>query len=287
MFTRLMNGVFNALRFGIRGKKDATALPKSKFRQDIQGLRGAVFALVLLLATVSVMPTTASASNATRYSAFGNLTNGDCSFAAAANLVRMHWPSAPITAAQVLLAYRTSGVDGLTYLQGPGFGGHHINEPTSIANQPAQIIAAVATGGVFADVMQGTHAVAVVGATARTVSYVTWGDLITVSWAKWATVGVVYLWSVTWPAANTQTVSFKGSYETSTMVPETYPTGTVAPLSPLGFVNDGYTFLGWNTRANGSGTMYANGATYHFTQSAILYAIWSYTGAPATTTTSP
>jgi hypothetical protein len=199
----------------------------------------------------------------------------------------MHWPSAPITAAQVLQAWRTSGATGLVYLQTTGFAGHHINEPSPIANQPTSIIAAGAAGGVYAIIWQGTHAVAVVGATARTISYVTWGDLTTVSWAKWDTMDATYLWGVTWHAANTQTVWFEGPNGPGTMVPETYPTGTVAPLSPLGVANDGYTFLGWNTRDDGSGTMYADGAPYHFTQSAILYAIWSYTGAPATTTTSP
>jgi peptidoglycan/LPS O-acetylase OafA/YrhL len=38
----------NALRFGTRGKKDATALPKSKFRQDIQGLRALAVGIVVL-----------------------------------------------------------------------------------------------------------------------------------------------------------------------------------------------------------------------------------------------
>ena len=41
------------------------------------------------------------------------------------------------------------------------------------------------------------------------------------------------------------------------------------------FTRAGYTFSGWNTAANGSGTAYANGATYSFAADLTLYAQWS------------
>jgi uncharacterized repeat protein (TIGR02543 family) len=41
------------------------------------------------------------------------------------------------------------------------------------------------------------------------------------------------------------------------------------------FSNPGYTFTGWNTEANGSGTPYADGAPYSFEESTPLYAQWS------------
>jgi uncharacterized repeat protein (TIGR02543 family) len=41
------------------------------------------------------------------------------------------------------------------------------------------------------------------------------------------------------------------------------------------FTNPGYTFTGWNTEANGSGTPYADGAPYSFEESTPLYAQWS------------
>jgi hypothetical protein len=45
-------------------------------------------------------------------------------------------------------------------------------------------------------------------------------------------------------------------------------------LSPS-FSNPGYSFAGWTTNANGSGTSYANGANYDFTKgSLILFAQW-------------
>jgi len=64
------------------------------------------------------------------------------------------------------------------------------------------------------------------------------------------------------------------------------------------FTRDGYTFAGWNTRDDGLGTPYADGASYDFSADLILYAQWSggptttdpsasTTTAVATTTTSP
>jgi uncharacterized repeat protein (TIGR02543 family) len=45
-----------------------------------------------------------------------------------------------------------------------------------------------------------------------------------------------------------------------------------AALTSNGFTRTGFVFKGWNTAANGSGTGYANGATYSFTASTTLYA---------------
>jgi len=47
-----------------------------------------------------------------------------------------------------------------------------------------------------------------------------------------------------------------------------------ASLTPNHFVRKGFTFLDWNTMANGNGTSYANGASYSFTASTNLYAQW-------------
>jgi uncharacterized repeat protein (TIGR02543 family) len=45
-------------------------------------------------------------------------------------------------------------------------------------------------------------------------------------------------------------------------------------LNPV-FLNSGFTFVDWNSEANGGGNAYANGSTYSFTGTAVLYAIWS------------
>ncbi|MBK7455203.1 MAG: InlB B-repeat-containing protein [Anaerolineales bacterium] len=41
------------------------------------------------------------------------------------------------------------------------------------------------------------------------------------------------------------------------------------------FIRTGYTFVGWNTLANGTGTNYANGALYSFSVDITLYAKWT------------
>jgi hypothetical protein len=46
-------------------------------------------------------------------------------------------------------------------------------------------------------------------------------------------------------------------------------------LTTNAFTRTGYQFAGWNTAADGSGTAYADGASYPFTSSTTLYAQWS------------
>ena len=70
----------------------------------------------------------------------------------------------------------------------------------------------------------------------------------------------------------TRTVTFKANGGTGTMAPEAH--NTSSPLSKNTFARSGYTFGGWNTAANGSGTAYANGASYPFTADATLFAQW-------------
>lgn len=48
-----------------------------------------------------------------------------------------------------------------------------------------------------------------------------------------------------------------------------------AALSANTFTRSGYTMTGWNTAADGSGTAYADGATFSFTTDLTLYAQWS------------
>ena len=69
------------------------------------------------------------------------------------------------------------------------------------------------------------------------------------------------------------TVFFNGNGGTGTMNAETKR--APASLTPNSFTRTGYTFVKWNTAANGSGTSYANGATYRFASSTTLYARWT------------
>ena len=58
------------------------------------------------------------------------------------------------------------------------------------------------------------------------------------------------------------------------------PAGTEVPMPDMTsedeaiFTRDGYDFIGWNTSADGTGTMYENGATITVTENITLYAQW-------------
>jgi uncharacterized repeat protein (TIGR02543 family) len=76
-----------------------------------------------------------------------------------------------------------------------------------------------------------------------------------------------------WTPATSYTVTFNGNGATGgSMANETASAPTA--LTANAFTRTGYTFAGWNTAANGTGTSYANGATYPFSASATLYAQW-------------
>lgn len=54
-----------------------------------------------------------------------------------------------------------------------------------------------------------------------------------------------------------------------------YATGTTATVKANGYTRNGYTFTGWNTKADGSGTPYKTGDWITMTGSVILYAQWT------------
>ncbi|WP_143192050.1 InlB B-repeat-containing protein [Paenibacillus helianthi] len=84
-----------------------------------------------------------------------------------------------------------------------------------------------------------------------------------------------------WTANQTYTVTYNGNGNTGGTVPtdsNSYPQGnSVTVLGNTGtLVKNGYTFAGWNTAANGSGTDYAANATFSMgTANATLYAKWA------------
>ena len=61
---------------------------------------------------------------------------------------------------------------------------------------------------------------------------------------------------------------------------------TATNLRSNGFTRSGYTFTGWNTRQDGTGTPYANAAFYSFASDVTLYAQWQV-AASLSPTTSP
>jgi len=91
-------------------------------------------------------------------------------------------------------------------------------------------------------------------------------------------------------SSTSYTVTYSGNGATGGTVPvdsNKYASGaTVTVLGNSGnLVNAGYTFSGWNTAANGSGTAYAGSATFAMGSSNIvLYAQWVASGATFTVT---
>lgn len=73
--------------------------------------------------------------------------------------------------------------------------------------------------------------------------------------------------------ANSSTVTFNANGGTGTMANQTASTSTA--LTSNTFTRAGYTFAGWADAANGTGTQYANGATYAFTSTRTIYAKWT------------
>jgi uncharacterized repeat protein (TIGR02543 family) len=78
------------------------------------------------------------------------------------------------------------------------------------------------------------------------------------------------------------TVTFNSNYGTPT--PTTQTAGLPTNLTSNSFSRTGYTFAGWNTAADGTGTSYADGASYPFTSSATLYAQWTLISSPTINT---
>ena len=78
--------------------------------------------------------------------------------------------------------------------------------------------------------------------------------------------------SVLREVAATHTVMFDPNGGVGTMASQSANAST--PLASGAFTRDGYTFTGWNTVADGTGTSYVDGADYAFTADATLYAQW-------------
>jgi uncharacterized repeat protein (TIGR02543 family) len=79
-------------------------------------------------------------------------------------------------------------------------------------------------------------------------------------------------WVYTLTVSPVFSVTFKANGGIGTMAPQV--AGSPTPLSLNGFVRKGYTFVDWNTAARGTGTSYANGASFPFRAAAELYAQW-------------
>jgi len=77
-----------------------------------------------------------------------------------------------------------------------------------------------------------------------------------------------------------QIITFDANGGTGNMAAQSFDYGIAQSLSANSFTRTGYTFAGWNTEENGSGTGYANGQSVSFSpvndgDSIILYAQWT------------
>jgi len=75
-------------------------------------------------------------------------------------------------------------------------------------------------------------------------------------------------------AIPTHTVTFDGNTSNGGST-AAQTTNAATALTTNGYMKSGYTFSGWNTAANGSGSSYADGSTYSFAADLILYAQWT------------
>jgi len=75
------------------------------------------------------------------------------------------------------------------------------------------------------------------------------------------------------PSIPAFTVTFNNNGGTGSMTAQSASAATA--LTTNTFTRTGYTFTGWNTAADGSGTAYADGANYSFTADITLYAQWA------------
>ncbi len=95
----------------------------------------------------------------------------------------------------------------------------------------------------------------------------------TVSGTDSDTSGNTGTWTYTLTVSNLMvTVNFDANGGKGTMAAERKNASTA--LTSNRFTRRGYTFVDWNTVANGSGTRYANGARYAFRATTTLYAQW-------------
>lgn len=80
-------------------------------------------------------------------------------------------------------------------------------------------------------------------------------------------------WIVTAPTM--ATITFNANGGVGTMAPETETLNVSAVVTTNTFARTGYTFSGWNTAANGSGTSFTNNELVQFTVSTTFYAQWT------------
>lgn len=83
-----------------------------------------------------------------------------------------------------------------------------------------------------------------------------------------------------WIAADVRSVSYDANGGSGAPAPQTEAYGNTVALSTIVPTRPGYSFTGWNTAEDGSGTAYAPGASVTLTADLALYAQWANTPPP-------
>ena len=78
------------------------------------------------------------------------------------------------------------------------------------------------------------------------------------------------------------TLTYDANGGTGTMESTKYESGSAATALESGFTREGYTFAGWNTAKDGTGTGYSAAATFVMNDNVTLYAQWVANTAPET-----
>ena len=89
-----------------------------------------------------------------------------------------------------------------------------------------------------------------------------------------AVYDAIYLKAIWTEAPKSYSLSFDPNGGNGEMAEETITSGVATRLPECSFTKDKYTFIGWNTKADGSGKSYEDGETVSFTEDTILYAQW-------------
>ena len=98
-----------------------------------------------------------------------------------------------------------------------------------------------------------------------------------------AVYGPLYLKAVWETEPVNYTLSYNANGGSGSMSSQTVTEGQAAKLKANTFTRTGYTFTGWNTKANGSGTSYGDGAYATFYSNTTLYAQWQKYADPVIT----